>query len=148
MDFVEIIISFLIVILGIAGAYVITSIANYFVAKKDEITKTAISKLASCNNETANKAIEFAIEQVSDIVNNVVSALNATYKKELLEATKDGKLTDTEKKLLRDKALELINAEVADPIKETLKVVVGNFDEYIKTLIENAVEMFKRRHLK
>ena len=138
-NFVEILVGLVIVCLGTAGAYIITTIASYYKSKKQEIT----NNISAAVNKTNNTNIDTAIKRVMTIVDNVVNALNETYKKELLEACEDGKLGEDEKKMLRNKALQLINAEVGDGIKDILKDVVGNFDEWVKTLIELAVTAAK-----
>ncbi len=134
-EFIQSLLGLVIICLGVAGAYIITSIASYYNKKKDEIQNS----ISSAINKTDNANIDGAIKRVMTIVDNVVKALNETYKQELLNVTGDGVLTDEEKKLLRDKALELIKSEVGDGIKNLLQDVIGNFDEWIKTLIELAV---------
>lgn len=141
INFIEILIGLVIVCLGVAGAYIITTIASYYNGKKEEIT----NNISSAINKNNNTNIDTAIKRVLGIVDNVVNALNDTYKKQLLEATEDGKLDDTEKKLLRDKALELVKAEVGDGVKDIIKDVIGDFDEWVKTLIELAVTASKKK---
>lgn len=140
-NFVQILLGLVIVCLGVAGAYIISAIASYYNKKRDEIA----NDISSTINKTNNTNIDTAIKRVMTIVDNVVKALNETYKQDLLKATEDGVLTDEEKKLLRDKAVELIKAEVSDGVKDILQDVIGNFDEWIKTLIELAVAANKKK---
>lgn len=140
-NFVQILLGLVIVCLGVAGAYIISAIASYYNKKRDEIA----NGISSTINKTNNTNIDTAIKRVMTIVDNVVKALNETYKQDLLKATEDGVLTAEEKKLLRDKAVELIKAEVSDGVKDILQDVIGNFDEWIKTLIELAVAANKKK---
>lgn len=140
-NFVQILLGLVIVCLGVAGAYIISAIASYYNKKRDEIA----NDISSTINKTNNTNIDTAIKRVMTIVDNVVKALNETYKQDLLKATEDGVLTAEEKKLLRDKAVELIKAEVSDGVKDILQDVIGNFDEWIKTLIELAVAANKKK---
>lgn len=138
-NFVDVITAIAVVAIGAALAYLITVVASYFKSKKEEIKSYIEANCSYMQNEKVNNAFE----QLLDIVDRVVAAMNDKYKPELIKATADGKLTDEEKKLLRDKALELIQAEVAEPVKELVTEVVGDFTEYVKTLIENAVSAAK-----
>lgn len=140
-SFIEILLGLVIVCLGVAGSYIISTIASYYKSKRNEI----VSNVSSAVNKTNNTNIDTAIKRVIGIVDNVVNALNDTYKKELLEATADGKLDDVEKKMLRDKALELVKVEVGDGVKDIIKDVIGDFDEWVKTLIELAVTASKKK---
>ena len=141
LSFLDIIIGIAVVAIGAAGAYAITTFASYIKSKKVELESFI------CTNEVVanNDQVKNALETLSTIVDNVVNALNTTYKKELLSVTSDGKLTKEDGKLLRDKAVELVIAEVADPMKILLSDTIGNLSEYVKTLIENSVEKAKKK---
>jgi hypothetical protein len=80
---------------------------------------------------------------VDEIIGNVVNELDDTVKKEILAATEDGKLTDEEKIKLKDMAIELINKEVSESIKDFATSIVGDLDSYISTVIENKVTQLK-----
>lgn len=139
--FLDIIIGIAVVAIGAAGAYAITAFASYFKSRKAELESFICTNEAVANNEQ----VKNALETLSTIVDNVVNALNTTYKKELLSVTADGKLTKEDGKLLRDKAVDLVIAEVADPMKDLLSDTIGDLSEYVKTLIENAVEKAKKK---
>lgn len=134
-DMVSVIVSIMVVAVGAALAHVITTVAAYFNAKKEDIVKSIEQNI----NKSNNILISAAIERVVDIVAGVVAALNSTYKQELLEASADGKLSDEDKEKLRNKGIELIKAEVSDQTKLMCEAVIGNFDEWIRTLLENMV---------
>lgn len=140
-DVANVVLSIMIVAVGAAIAYGITVIASYFNAKKEDILACIDQMTAQSNG----LRIDDAMKQVVKIVSDVVNALNDTYKQELLNATGDGKLTEEEKVLLRTKALELIDAEVSEPLKELISTVIGDFDEWVRTLLENAVTNAKKK---
>ena len=139
--FLDVIIGIAIVAIGAAGAYAITAFASYFKSRKAELESFIYTNEVVANNDQ----VKNALETLSNIVDNVVNALNSTFKKELLSVTSDGKLTKEDGKLLRDKAVELVIAEVADPMKDLLSDTIGNLSEYVKTLIENSVEKAKKK---
>lgn len=140
-DVANVVLSIMIVAVGASIAYVITIVANYFNAKKEDI----LACIAQMSDQSNDMRIDEAMKRVVEIVSNVVNALNDTYKKELIEASKDGKLTEEDKVLLRNKALELINAEVSEPLKELISTVIGDFSEWVRTLLENAVTAAKKK---
>ncbi len=140
-DVANVVLSIMIVAVGAAIAYGITVVASYFNAKKEDILACIDQMTAQSNG----LRIDDAMKQVVKIVSDVVNALNDTYKQELLNATGDGKLTEEEKVLLRTKALELIDAEVSEPLKELISTVIGDFDEWVRTLLENAVTNAKKK---
>lgn len=139
-NFTEIIIAGGGIILVIAIAFLITKLASFWNAKSDLILNDIM------NNEHFRDMewVEYLLKKVIGVVDNVVSALDDTYKKDLLAAVEDGKLTDEEKKMLRDKAVELITEELPEYIWAQISDVVGDATEYIKTLIENAVSAHKK----
>ena len=140
-DVVNVVLSIMIVAVGAAIAYGITVVANYFNAKKEDI----LACIDEMSEQSKNMRIDDAMKQVVEIVSNIVNALNDTYKKELIAASSDGKLTEEDKILLRNKALELIDAEVSEPLKDLISTVIGDFGEWVRTLLENAVTAAKKK---
>lgn len=137
--FIENIVGGVIILIGIAGAYLITRFAAYWSAKKDDI----VTAVKTSNSFARNEIISHLLDHVANVVDDVVSAMNTKFKPELLEATEDGKLTKEDGRKLRDKALELIMTELPDSIWEELTDVVGDGNEYVKTLIEKYVDIQK-----
>lgn len=135
-DAVQIIISGAVIALGVTGAFLISSFATYWRAKKDSL------KQMIAEDEKLQKIpfLDYLFDRVANVVDDVVGALNSTFKKELVEATQDGKLTKEDGKLLRDKAVELIKGELSDSVWDELQIIVGDTDEFLKTLIEKKVE--------
>lgn len=138
-EFIQILLGLAIVVIGTAGAYAITSIAAFYKSKRDQILEDLESTKLFKNNDIAKDALKF----IDSIIFNVVSELDDTIKKDLLKATEDGKLTDEEKAMLKNKALELVKSQISDPIKEAATVLVGDIDSYISTVIENQVTEIK-----
>ena len=140
-DVANIVLSIMIIAVGASIAYVITIVANYFNAKKEDI----LACIDQMSEQSKDMRIDDAMKRVVDIVSNVVNALNDTYKKELIAASSDGKLSEEDKVRLRNKALELIDAEVSEPLKELISSVIGDFGEWVRTLLENAVTAAKKK---
>lgn len=137
--YIETILSGAIILVGVAGAYLITQIASYWSSKRDSI----INDIAANFGFTNNEFMKVLLDHVANVVDDVVAAMNTKFKPELIAATKDGKLTDEDKVTLRDKALELIMTELPESIWDELSGVIGNSEEYVKTLIEKSVEAQK-----
>lgn len=138
-EFVQILLGIAIVAIGAAGAYAITAIASYYKSKREQL----LNELQENSIIKYNKAAREALDTVDMIIFNVVSELEDTVKKEILQASSDGKLTDDEKERLKDVAMKTINTEIGEPVKEFAKHLVGNLDNYISTVIENCVTSLK-----
>ena len=78
-----------------------------------------------------------------DTVQDIVDVLNATFKKELLENSKTGKLSKDDGKRLLSKAIELVMLEISDHQKEILETGIDDLEEWVRTQIEKAVEKAK-----
>lgn len=127
--------SLLIVVVGIAASYAITKLAEFWKSKSASLTAAADAKFTDTKMDWLNYLLAHATNVIDDIVN----ALNDTYKKELLEATSDGKLTEDEKKLLLEKGKELVYSEIPENVMEELSEIVGDMEEWVRTKIENSV---------
>ena len=138
-DFIQIILGLTIVVLGAAASYAIATIASYYKSKREQL----LNDIEQTNLVKYSAIAKSAVETIDAIVMNVVTELDDTVKKEILAATSDGKLTDEEKEKLKKLAMDTINLEIADPIKEFAASIVGNLDAYISTAIENCVTELK-----
>lgn len=138
-DFMQIIIGLTIVILGAAASYAISTIASYYKSKREQL----LNDIEQTNLVKYSAIAKSAVETIDTIVMNVVTQLDDTVKKEILAATSDGKLSDEDKEKLKNMAIDIINLEIADPIKEFAASIVGNLDAYISTAIENCVTELK-----
>ena len=136
---IENIVGGVIILIGVAGAYLITRFAAYWSAKKEDI----ITGVKASSSFARNEIISYLLDHIANVVDDVVAAMNTKFKPELLAATEDGKLTKEDGRKLRDKALDLIMTELPDSIWEELADVVGDGEEYVKTLIEKFVDVQK-----
>lgn len=138
-EFIQILLGLAIVLVGSAGAYAISTIASFYKSKRDQL----IAEIETSNIIKYSKIARDAVYTVDEIIGNVVNELDDTVKKEILAATEDGKLTTIEKVNLKNKAIELINKEVSESIKDFATSIVGDLDSYISTVIENKVTQLK-----
>jgi hypothetical protein len=138
-DFIQIILGLTIVLIGAAASYAIATIASYYKSKREQL----LNDIEQSNLVKYSAIAKSAVETIDTIVMNVVTQLDDTVKKEILAATSDGKLSEEEKTKLKDMAMDIINREIADPIKEFAASIVGDLDAYISTAIENCVTELK-----
>lgn len=82
-------------------------------------------------------------EVVASMIQDIVDALNETFKKELIEKSESGKLTKEDGKRLLEKAIELVESEISDNQKNILESGIGDLEEWIRTKIENSVKSAK-----
>ena len=139
-NFTEVIINGGLIILAVAGAYLITKLASFWATKKQQIE----SDMEQSESYTGHEWSNLLMKRVLNVVDSVVSALNDTYKKELISAAEDGKLTKEDGEILRDKAIELIAEELPKTIWTELGDFVGDVTETVKTMIENSVSAQKK----
>jgi len=138
-DFIQIILGLTIVLIGAAASYAIATIASYYKSKREQL----LNDIEQSNLVKYSAIAKSAVETIDTIVMNVVTELDDTVKKEILAATSDGKLSEEEKTKLKNMAMDIINREIADPIKEFAASIVGDLDTYISTAIENCVTELK-----
>lgn len=138
-EFIQVLLGIAIVVIGVAGAYAITAVAAFYISKREELLKEAESLAFIRNNDLAKEAVEL----IDNIIHNVVLQLDDTVKKELLAATKDGKLTEEEKIRLKNMAVDLVMDQIAEPLKEKASSIIGELPVYISTVIENYVTRLK-----
>lgn len=139
MNILNPVISVVVIALGAMIAFAIGKLASFWSAKRKEI-EGSFAEFAKQNN------LSFATQILShlfDVIDSVVKSLNDTWKKEMLSATEDGKLTEDEKKLLLTKAIELVKVELPNAAWDALECIVGDVEEYIRTKIENSLELQK-----
>lgn len=138
---IETILGGVIILIGVAGAYLITKFAGYWSAKRSDI----LNAIKTSDSFNGNEFMSYLLDRVANVVDDVVAAMNTKFKPELLAKTSDGKLTKEDGLLLRDKALDLIMTELPDSIWDELAGVVGDGEEYVKTLIEKSVDAQKKK---
>lgn len=129
----------IIIIIGLTAAYFITKLAGYWTTKRAELDQL----IDESDKIQKIPYLDYLLKRVLNVVDDVVAALNNTMKKEILDATEDKKLTKEKGKRIRDKAVELVTKELPDSIWEELSGVVGDTEEFLKTLIEQSVDKQK-----
>lgn len=127
--------SLLIIAIGLVAAYAITKFASYWQKKSEEIENNIENGLS----DSKINWLTFLMGHLLDVVDAVVMEINDTVKKKILEASKDGKLTEEEKQDLLDTAINLVKEEIPEAALDELSEIVGDIDMFIQTKIENAV---------
>ena len=80
------------------------------------------------------------------MIQDIVDALNVTFKKELAEKSESGTITKEDGKRLLNKAIELAMAEISENQMEILETGIGDIEEWIRTRIEMSVEASKTKN--
>lgn len=124
---------------GVLVAFLISKFASYWHSKRQELevmigAETKDSKL---------RIISYLLSHLFDIIDSVVKSLNDTWKKEMLDATSDGKLSKEEQYKLLDKAIDLVKVELPESAWNELSEIIGDVDEYLRTKIENSISLQK-----
>lgn len=117
-EFVNIIGSLLVIILGFVVKYLKENVKN------STVTKT--------------------VDIFERVVNNSVAFVQQTIVDDLKEANADGKLTDEEKEYVKKRAIAAINAQLSTESKEVLAQVFGDIDDIIDKWIESSVTKLKK----
>ena len=138
-EFVNKILGFIIVAGGALGVWLLGLVGKLISNKISEFQAYIAENLEENNMQRFDNVVEF----LTDYVLNVVKELNNTLKKQMIDATSDGKLTDDDKKTLCETALKTVNAILADFDKYILSQHINDIDKYIVTLIEKFVEEVK-----
>lgn len=138
-NLIEVLTGGMIIIVGLTLAYLITKFAGYWSEKRTELSQL----IAESEKVQKIPYLDYLLEKVLNVVDDVVGALNSTMKQEILDATADKKLTKEEGKAIRDKAVSLIKDELPESIWDELNVIIGDSEEFLKTAIEQSVEKQK-----
>ena len=91
--------------------------------------------------KTTNEASIQAFDTVSDLIQSTVASINQTTRK----AFADGKLTENEKKALKESATAIILNQIPAATKSVLERSVNDITEYINHRIEQTVAAEKRQ---
>ncbi len=91
--------------------------------------------------KTTNEASIQAFDTVSDLIQSTVASINQTTRK----AFADGKLTENEKKALKESAAAIILNQIPAATKSVLERSVNDITEYINHRIEQTVAAEKRQ---
>ena len=117
--------------------------ASSWVSEKIQSVKSA---WLNERNDAEFNAFFNTKEIVIDMIQDIVDALNVTFKKELAEKSESGTITKEDGKRLLNKAIELAMAEISENQMEILETGIGDIEEWLRTRIEMSVEASKTKN--
>lgn len=117
-------------ILGILGSAILGILGIILIAA----AKTWLNKLGISLSETS-------YNDIISIITNIIKALYQKYTKTIKDNSKDGKLTDQQAKLIREKAISLIKATLSlDQVKILLnKYNMDDIDKVLEIILESVL---------
>lgn len=92
------------------------------------------------NTKIKNEKLNEAAHLAQETVYNTVLGLEKTLVSEFMKANEDGKLTDEEKKQIKQSALASIHKQLNPNVKKALRLGYENLDEYLDMLMERMVQ--------
>lgn len=122
------------VILGVLSVISVTIVSYLNILKKK-----AVAYIQNMGDERAKKSLEAAINKASELVTNVVTALEQEEKQEILKAIEDGKVTRDELFKLKDIAIDKVIELLGDETVKVLQDAFGDVTEYIANLVSTKV---------
>ena len=90
-----------------------------------------------------NSSVKTIINSIADSATCVVKELNQTIVNDLKEKAEDGKLSGDDIIEIKTLAIEKLNGLISDESKAILSNVVGDFTNYLSTVIEAKVDDVK-----
>lgn len=122
------------VILGVLSIISVTVVSYLNLLKKK-----VVAYIQNMSDEKARKSLEAAINKASELVTNVVTALEQEEKQEILKAIEDGKVTRDELFKLKDIAIDKVIDLLGDETIKVLQDAFGDVTEYIANLVSTKV---------
>lgn len=122
------------VILGVLSVISVTIVSYLNILKKK-----AVAYIQNMGDERAKKSLEAAINKASELVTNVVTALEQEEKQEILKAIEDGKVTRDELFKLKDLAIDKVIELLGEEAVKVLDDAFGDATEYIANLVSTKV---------
>ena len=122
------------VILGVLSVISVTIVSYLNILKKK-----AVAYIQNMGDERAKKSLEAAINKASELVTNVVTALEQEEKQEILKAIEDGKVTRDELFKLKDIAIDKVIELLGEEAVKVLDDAFGDATEYIANLVSTKV---------
>ncbi|MGN0298478.1 MAG: hypothetical protein ACI4C1_04735 [Lachnospiraceae bacterium] len=92
--------------------------------------------------ENEDNTTDVVIKRVTETVSTIIKAVNQTYVDSL---KKSGTFNDEAKIIAKNKALNIAKSMIADKTKQIIEEIYVNFDVYLDTLIEAAVNTEKNK---
>lgn len=100
--------------------------------------------IAILKKKVKMEAGKVALDQVDQIVGTVVGNLTQTTVKQLKAATKDGRLSDQEKRNMKRSAVNLAKHLIADGVSKAASGAVDDLTDYINQKVEEKVLAAKK----
>jgi hypothetical protein len=136
MDWKETLLSLAYAILPILGAFLVQLIRYGITYLKN--------KTESVENEQALLLLLSALDEAETVAVNTVNAIQQQLVDDLKEAHEDGKLTEEEIEMIKERAYATFVSQLSQGSKQILVSSVDNFAEWAKTLIEAKLGAMKR----
>ncbi len=124
-------------VLGVLSAFLIALVKKGF--------DWLAAKIALVKNEKAQKELQEAMVILENSVTTTVTALQQLVGDDIKESIEknDGKYTREDLLALKDKALELIKAQISQAMQELLSKAYGDFTTLASNMIETQVHNLK-----
>jgi type II secretory pathway pseudopilin PulG len=131
----QFVVTVVIALIGLLATY-----ATYGIRKLTERVKAQTAQL---KNEESRRLLNNALQDVEKLTVVTVSAIEQTTAKSLRELVKDGKASREELLALGKQAFDEVKAATLPDVQKVITDNLGNFDNYLTKLIENAVRRVK-----
>ena len=92
-------------------------------------------------NKTKNENLIVAFDTLAEIIDTTVKDLEQTFK----AAAADGKFTDDEKRVIKAKALGMVDKQLPEFVKSQIAVGVNDLQGYVDSKIEAIVLEMKEK---
>lgn len=102
------------------------------------------AQTAQIEDEQARQLLDNALDDVFNLVEVGVGAMEQTTAKALRQAVKDGKADREELLALGKQVLEEVTKAIAPEAQEVITKHLGSFEDYVMKCIENAVLQVKQ----
>lgn len=123
---------------------VISLVGALAVAYLNVLKNKALAQLKSIDDERARSMLEDAIKRTADVVSNVVTSIEQEEKRQLIEATSDGIISQEDVNNLKQVAIDRVKGQL---LPDTLQVLQDSFNDanaYISDLVSSKVFELKQ----
>jgi hypothetical protein len=127
--------------LALAAITLLGAYGTYYAQKA---VKKVQVQTAQIKDDSARTLLTNALEDVNELVGVTVGAIEQTTAAALRDAVKSGKADRATLLALGKQAFEQVKAAVTPEAQEAITKNLGSFDEYLQSLIENAVLKVKQ----
>lgn len=98
---------------------------------------------AYLKTKTKNEKVSSALGLLDHMLVNAVKSTEQTFKKDLIKASADGKLTDIEKSKLRHNVADAVHAGLTESVKKEILKIVPNIEQYSLSKVEEILHNMK-----